>query len=120
QLCLARAGRTPPLACSRGRPVITVSSRRLPSPVLPERYAEPWRQPFYDRVASVISPGSAIVDVGSGRSPAVPVDLRPPDCRYVGLDISASELAAAAPCSYDEAVVADLLAAPEGLSERFD
>ncbi len=100
--------------------MITGASRRLPGTVLPERYAESWRQPFYDRVASVISPGAAIVDVGSGRSPSVPVELRPRDCRYVGLDISATELAAAAPGSYDEAVVADLLAAPAGMSERFD
>ena len=87
---------------------------------LPERYAVPWRRSFYEYVARVLAPGAAILDVGSGRSPAIPVDLRPPDCRYVGLDISARELAAAPVGSYDEAVVADLLEPPPELAGRFD
>jgi 2-polyprenyl-6-hydroxyphenyl methylase/3-demethylubiquinone-9 3-methyltransferase len=87
---------------------------------LPDRYAVPWRRPFYDYVARMLPPGAAILDVGSGRSPAIPADLRPPDCRYVGLDISARELAAAPVGSYDETVVADLLEPRPELAGRFD
>jgi SAM-dependent methyltransferase len=87
---------------------------------LPERYAVPWRRSFYEYVARVLAPGAAVLDVGSGRSPAIPVDLRPPDCRYVGLDISARELAAAPVGSYDETVVADLLEPRPELAGRFD
>jgi 2-polyprenyl-6-hydroxyphenyl methylase/3-demethylubiquinone-9 3-methyltransferase len=52
--------------------------------------------------------------------PAIPVDLRPPGCRYAGLDISAHELAAAPAGSYDETFVADLLEPRPELMGRFD
>jgi SAM-dependent methyltransferase len=87
---------------------------------LPDRYSVPWRSAFYDHVAGVLVPGASVLDVGSGRSPAVPVDLRPPGCRYVGLDISAAELSSAPRGSFDETVVADLLAAPSELEGEFD
>ncbi len=62
-----------------------------------------------------------ILDVGSGRLPCRTPDLRPSDCHYVGLDISAAELAAAESGSYDECVVADI-AGPrdQELVGRFD
>jgi SAM-dependent methyltransferase len=100
--------------------VIAVSDPSIRRRTLPERYAEPWREAFYDRVASVLAPGAAILDVGAGRAPTIPVDLRPRDSRYVGLDVSASELAAAPAGSYDETVVADLLGAPIELAGAFD
>jgi SAM-dependent methyltransferase len=87
---------------------------------LPDRYAVPWRRPFYDYLSRVLAPGASVLDVGSGRSPAIPVDLRPPDCHYVGLDISARELAVAPVGSYDETVVADLLEPRPELAARFD
>lgn len=87
---------------------------------LPERYAVPWRRPFYEYVERVLAPGAAILDVGSGRSPAIPVELRPPGCHYVGLDISARELEGAPVSSYDETLVADLQELGPELAERFD
>jgi len=87
---------------------------------LPQRYQEPWRQTFHDRFLAVAIPGTTILDAGSGRSPAIPVPLRPDGCRYVGLDISADELARAPAGSYDDIVVADLLGPPRSLLGQFD
>lgn len=87
---------------------------------LPERYQESWTQPFHERFLAVATAGTTILDVGSGRSPAIPVPLRPDGCRYVGLDISAGELAQAPSGSYDDVVVADLLNPPRSLHEHFD
>jgi len=87
---------------------------------LPERYAEHWMGPFFERVHPAIDPGIAILDVGSGRTPTIPPDQRPPECRYVGLDISASELEAAPEGSYDETVVGDLTKRDTRLEDRFD
>jgi len=87
---------------------------------LPARYAERWKVPFFERVQPAIAPGIAILDVGSGRTPTIPPDQRPPDCRYVGLDISATELSAAPEGSYDEKVVGDLTKRDIRLENRFD
>jgi SAM-dependent methyltransferase len=89
-------------------------------PGLPERYQEPWRAPFERRLADLLRPGSTILDVGAGRNPTIPPDRRPPGTRYVGLDISAEELAAAPPGSYDETWVADVTEHVAELDERFD
>jgi SAM-dependent methyltransferase len=87
---------------------------------LPQRYDEPWRQPFYDRVSDVIGLGSSVLDVGSGRTPAIPPELRPAHCRYVGLDIAEAELALAPPGSYEETITTDIVHVPEPLQEQFD
>jgi SAM-dependent methyltransferase len=76
---------------------------------LPPRYSDSWQRPFYDRVTIALAESASVLDVGSGRSPAVPPELRPKGCRYVGLDLSAQELAAAPPGAYDETIVTDLL-----------
>ena len=89
-------------------------------PTLPRRYQEPWRAPFERRVDACLRPGMAILDVGAGRHPTIPPDRRPAGVRYVGLDISAAELAAATPGSYDEQWVADATRRVVGLSDRFD
>jgi len=60
-----------------------------------------------------------ILDVGSGRRPALGAGLRD-GCRYVGLDLSYDELAAAPAGSYDEFVVADLTDYQPTLEQRFD
>lgn len=75
---------------------------------LPERYAEPMQAEFFRRVQSLLVPDVAILDVGAGRYPTLAPADRPAGCRYVGLDIEASELDAAAPGAYDEGVVADI------------
>jgi SAM-dependent methyltransferase len=61
-----------------------------------------------------------ILDVGSGRRPTLPRERRPEGCRYVGLDISADELAAAPAGSYDETWVADVTTRVPELEDRFD
>jgi 2-polyprenyl-6-hydroxyphenyl methylase/3-demethylubiquinone-9 3-methyltransferase len=62
----------------------------------------------------------AILDVGSGRRPTIAPADRPPGCRYVGLDVSAAELAAAPSGSYDEMWVADATIPVAALEGRFD
>jgi SAM-dependent methyltransferase len=62
-----------------------------------------------------------ILDVGSGRIPTLDRNARPRGCRYVGLDISITELEAAGPGAYDEIVVGDIADARLSLpSGRFD
>lgn len=65
-------------------------------------------------------PGLNVLDVGSGRRPCVAVDHRPAGCAYVGLDISAGELQAAPPGSYDRFVVSDVSDRAADLGGQFD
>ena len=75
-----------------------------------KRYQEPWLQAWDEIVAREMRPGIQILDVGSGRRPAIPPEQRPPNCTYVGLDLSMDELKAAPRGSYDEMVASDVLA----------
>lgn len=90
------------------------------SPELPSRYAEDWAESFFDFAGSRLENAANILDVGSGRRPAVPPSLRPPGCRYVGLDISIDELQLAPADSYDEIVCDDLVVPRSDLAGRFD
>jgi SAM-dependent methyltransferase len=89
----------------------TAVTRRL-SPVhsakLPSRYHEDWRRSFIEQVQDALRPGVRVLDVGSGREPTIPADMRPADCTYVGLDISESELKRAPAGSYDSFIVGDI------------
>jgi len=87
---------------------------------LPARYDGVWRAPFYERVDQLIRPGMSILDVGAGRSPTITRERRPAGVEYVGLDISASELATAGPDAYDETWVADVTQRVPALEDRFD
>jgi SAM-dependent methyltransferase len=87
---------------------------------LPPRYSDPWRGPFFDRVRPTLRPGMSILDVGSGRRPTIPAAWRPARTTYVGLDISGSELAAAAPGAYAETWVGDVGARLPSLVGQFD
>jgi SAM-dependent methyltransferase len=60
------------------------------------------------------------LDVGSGRRPTLPPDNRPPDSRYVGLDISADELAGAGSGAYDQIVASDITHQNPELNGCFD
>jgi SAM-dependent methyltransferase len=88
---------------------------------LPPRYSEDWLAPFDRAVQSCLFPEIRILDVGSGRAPTLGPEARPAGCRYVGLDISMSELEAAGPEAYDEVLVGDIadrsLALP---ADRYD
>jgi SAM-dependent methyltransferase len=84
------------------------------------RDEEPWLQPWEDRVAREMRPGVRVLDVGSGRRPAIPPAQRPPGVSYVGLDLSTEELRAAPPGSYDELIEADIVTLQPELIGRFD
>lgn len=84
------------------------------------RYSEPWRQPFETRVARALVPGVQILDIGSGRRPAIPPERRPIGCRYVGLDLSMDELEKAPAGSYDEMIASDVTQYVAQLESRFD
>jgi 2-polyprenyl-6-hydroxyphenyl methylase/3-demethylubiquinone-9 3-methyltransferase len=89
----------------------TAPAQELPlvrAGVLPERYGEPMQAELFRRIQPLLVPDVGIFDVGAGRYPTIAPADRPPGCRYVGLDIEATELAAAAPGAYDEGVVADV------------
>jgi SAM-dependent methyltransferase len=84
-----------------------VERERVAAGELPERYAEPWGEPFEAAIAPALREGVVILDVGSGRRPTIAPGERPARSRYLGLDVSAEELAAAPAGSYDEVHVAD-------------
>src|SRR3954467_6055682 len=83
-------------------------ARRSIAGDLPLRYQRKLEYSFHERIDAAMEPGMRILDVGSGRLPCRTPEFRPSDCHYVGLDISAAELAAAESGSYDECVVADI------------
>lgn len=87
---------------------------------LPARYAQPWRQAFDEHVQPGLTPGAHILDVGSGRKPTLPPELRPSGAQYVGLDLSDEELRRAPAGSYDELHVADVIERMRELEGRFD
>jgi SAM-dependent methyltransferase len=88
--------------------------------VLPDRYSWYWRAPFEEEIETRLRPAMSILDIGSGRAPSLPVERRPPECHYTGLDISSTELEAAGRQAYDEAVVADISVPQSILVDRFD
>ncbi len=89
--------------------------------LLPPRYAtDTWDARFRAEIRASVADGAAVLDVGAGARPVLVGDRRPPGCRYVGLDASATELAKAPPGSYDETVVADVATFRPELAGRFD
>jgi SAM-dependent methyltransferase len=93
---------------------------RVAAGELPPRYAEPWGRPFFSVSRAAMRPGVTILDVGGGRDPILPRHARPERTRYVGLDISASELHAAGSDAYDDVVVGDITQRRPELEDRFD
>jgi len=87
---------------------------------LPARYAEEQRVLFDELVAPALVSGAAVLDVGAGRAPTVPLGVRPGDIHYAGLDLSRAELDAAPAGSYDETVVSDAARRVPELENRFD
>jgi SAM-dependent methyltransferase len=79
-----------------------------------------WDRPFASRLERLLRPGMAILDIGAGRRPTLPVAERPEGTVYAGLDVDAAELEAAQPGSYDETVVSPAEERVEGLVGRFD
>lgn len=98
----------------------TAASRAAWRGRLPERYSEGAERAFRAHLEPLIAPGTVLLDVGSGRRPAIPVHDRPPGMHYVGLDLSRDELEAAPPGSYDEVLVSDVGVSAPSLVGRFD
>jgi SAM-dependent methyltransferase len=86
---------------------------------LPSRYGYPMQNVLLERLAPLLVPGIAILDVGAGRSPTIGPERRPVGCTYVGLDISAAELDQAEPGAYEEKIVQDV-SKPSSLGRPFD
>jgi SAM-dependent methyltransferase len=84
------------------------------------RYATYWGTEFWEEVNSTLAGGRAVLDVGSGRRPTIAPEDRPAEVEYVGLDISAEELALAPDGAYDETVAADAKDLVQDLVGRFD
>jgi SAM-dependent methyltransferase len=90
---------------------------------LPARYHRPvWHlgERFDEAMLAALQPGMRILDLGSGRSPALWPKDRPHDATYAGLDISLTELQAAPAGSYDEMYQADATKRMPALENRFD
>jgi SAM-dependent methyltransferase len=75
---------------------------------------------FRRRVADALFDGCAVLDLGAGARPVVPVRRRPENCTYVGLDVSRDELVRAPAGSYDEIAVTDAAVLEPTLRGRFD
>lgn len=97
--------------------IVTEADSRVP---LPARYQTPWREPYEAAIAVRLKPDNSVLDIGSGRNPSIDKEMRPSGVTYVGLDLSAGELAAADPGAYDEAVVSDITQPVPDLQGRFD
>ncbi len=88
---------------------------------LPPRYDRESALELYpSQVRASLHSGIRILDAGGGRTPTIPVDQRPAACQYVGLDISARELEAAPPGSYQRIVVGDINQEVPDLCDQFD
>ena len=87
---------------------------------IPARYDRPPADLFAAAINSILRPNSSILDVGSGRRPALAPADRPAGTRYVGLDLSASELALAPHGSYDVTIAADVAERRAGMTQQFD
>lgn len=85
-------------------------SRWLDRIVLPERFVVDGNRYFIDKLArQYIQKGQKIYDVGGGKHPFLTAEERRSlDIHIVGIDISESELLAAAPGAYNEIVVTDI------------
>jgi len=70
-------------------------------------------------VPSLLKPGMTVLDAGGGKWPRINAAVkRELGLKVTGLDLSADELHAAPPDSYDDLIVGDAAAAP--LPERYD
>jgi len=87
---------------------------------MPSRYGEHPYLPLDRHLRALLVPGTRVLDVGSGRSPHIPVAGRSPGIHYAGLDVSEAELQAAPSGSYDETIIADIASYRSDLVERFD
>ena len=116
----------PPDECQNGAvsasPVRSVVRNALDGR-LPERYqagAAQWRHLFDIHAREAYRPGMDVLDVGAGRKPSLPRDMRSGGGRYVGLDIDPSELGRAVDGAYEETLAADICVFQPELEGCFD
>lgn len=86
----------------------------------PSWYKSAWREAFDEATAPFLTANVAVLDIGSGRKPTIAAADRPPGCRYVGLDISSSELRLVGAGAYDKIVVRDIATCDKRLAGQFD
>jgi SAM-dependent methyltransferase len=77
-------------------------------------------EPFWQRLRPHLVAGARILDIGSGRRPTVPKDLRPAGGTYDGLDLSINELENAPPGSYDRMFASDICDRLPELQNKYD
>jgi SAM-dependent methyltransferase len=87
---------------------------------LPADYNAGWVEQFAALIEPDLTEGASILDVGSGRRPALAAERRTAGCRYVALDASRAELDAAPSGAYNELVVGDVARRIPALESRFD
>ena len=73
------------------------------------RYRDDWLDPFRAAIQSELRPDAVVIDVGGGRHPAIARADLPSGAKYIGIDLSERELAAAPPGSYDRVIVGDVV-----------
>lgn len=88
--------------------------------MLPERYRSKWRIKLVEHLDGRLVPSVRVLDIGSGRTPAIPINARPAGCEYVGLDIDVNELNLAPEGGYSRTIVADALQLRPDLLDQFD
>ena len=104
----SRGDGSPPSAQRRDRSGSQTGGIRNPILERHPRYRGDWRAPFMDAIRSNLADDAIVLDIGSGRTPSVPRELRRPSNVYVGLDISRRELERAGKGAYDRLVVASI------------
>ena len=104
----------------RGHPGLTALISTLHRGELPDRYGVEWMLPFTRLVGEELRPKMSILDVGAGAHPTLSPLQLPTGARYVGMDISASELRRAPTGSYSETIVADICMRDPALEAGFD
>jgi 2-polyprenyl-6-hydroxyphenyl methylase/3-demethylubiquinone-9 3-methyltransferase len=86
------------------------------------RYADgsEWQSDFVVRASSAFKRNMTILDVGAGRTPTIDVNQRPEGCRYLGLDVSASELEKAPNGAYAQTYAQDICTPRPELVDQVD
>lgn len=84
-------------------------SRKLDNLLDPHRRRGDGNLEFATTVRSMLRPGMVIIDVGGGKKPAIPPDLKASlNLSVIGVDISREEIDAAPPGCYDQTICGDL------------